>query len=188
LTLHGKDPDQRLIKAMAHPLRVRIYRILCERVASPVQMADLIEQPLPNVAYHTGVLLEYDCIQLVETQPRRGAVEHFYRVNLEAAIGSTRWQELPEILREDVTAVSLTSFIERATAALEAGAFQGRKSSAFSWQPMLVDEDGWREILRIVKEGQERIRQVGEESAKRIGDSRQGVSIAVAHSAFETPD
>jgi Helix-turn-helix domain len=188
MTASGKDLNQRLIKAMAHPVRVRIHRILCERVASPVQMAGLIEEPLPNVAYHTEVLLKSDCIELVETQPRRGAVEHFYRVKPEAAVGSTRWQELPEILQEDVTGSSLTSFIARATAALEAGTFQGRKGSAFSWQPLLVDEAGWCEVLRIVKEGEERIRQVGEECVKRIGAPSQGIPIAVAHSAFETPE
>ena len=34
---------------------------------------------LRSVAYHVRVLKKLGCIELVETLPRRGAVEHVYR-------------------------------------------------------------------------------------------------------------
>jgi DNA-binding transcriptional ArsR family regulator len=186
MSQHNGDIDQRLVKALAHPLRLQILQILGGQVASPAQMADLTEQPVGNVAYHTNVLLEYGCIELVEEKPRRGAVEHFYRAKPHATVDSRSWQDAPEPLRRELVAASLDSFLIRATAAFEAKTFQTRKGSAFTWQPFTVDESGWKEVLRILKEGEERIRRIGEESAKRIESPQQGISIVVAFSAFET--
>ena len=41
-------------------------------------MADELGEPLGNVSYHFSVLRNLDAIKLVDEQPRRGAVEHFY--------------------------------------------------------------------------------------------------------------
>jgi DNA-binding transcriptional ArsR family regulator len=53
--------DQRMVRALSHPLRVRILEILSERVASP-----------NDLSAELGV-------ELVDTAQRRGATEHFYR-------------------------------------------------------------------------------------------------------------
>ena len=71
--------DPRIIKALGHPLRQRILQVLNTRVASPSEIAAQLDEPLGNVSYHVKTLLEYDCVELVETAPVRGAVEHFYR-------------------------------------------------------------------------------------------------------------
>ena len=68
-------------KAQAHPLRLAILQTMQrERSISPNQLSIALEQPLGNVSYHVKTLLEYGCIRLVKTEPRRGAVEHFYRL------------------------------------------------------------------------------------------------------------
>jgi DNA-binding transcriptional ArsR family regulator len=66
---------------MAHPVRIQILNILGERVASPNQMAEITGELLGTVAYHVRVLLKLDFIELAKTETRRGATEHFYRVN-----------------------------------------------------------------------------------------------------------
>jgi len=72
--------DESLIKALAHPLRWRILEILSERgEASPVEIARLLDQPLATISHHTRVLRDLRCIELTRTQPRRGAIEHYYR-------------------------------------------------------------------------------------------------------------
>ena len=66
--------DQRVAKALSHPLRAHVLAILNERVASPNDMAEQLGEPLGNVSYHVKALVELDCIELVSTTPapRRG--------------------------------------------------------------------------------------------------------------------
>lgn len=69
-----------LAKAKGHPLRVRIMQAIVDGLAaSPNTLAVLLEEPLGNVSYHVKTLLELGCLELAKTEPRRGAVEHFYR-------------------------------------------------------------------------------------------------------------
>jgi DNA-binding transcriptional ArsR family regulator len=73
------DLDLRPMKALTHPLRVKALKVLTQRTASPSELSYELEEPLGNVSYHVKTLLEYDCVKLVKTEPRRGAVEHYYR-------------------------------------------------------------------------------------------------------------
>lgn len=47
---------------------------------SPKDLSDSMGKPLSNVSYHARILVECDAIQLVDTQPVRGSVQHFYAV------------------------------------------------------------------------------------------------------------
>ena len=48
--------DAKIVKAYAHPLRIRILDLLDERVASPSELASELETPLSNTAYHVRQL------------------------------------------------------------------------------------------------------------------------------------
>jgi hypothetical protein len=76
--LHSLDP--RLAKALSNQVRARALTLLTEGAKSPKLIATELELDLRSVAYHVRVLKKLDCIELVETVPRRGAVEHVYRV------------------------------------------------------------------------------------------------------------
>lgn len=77
LDLHSLDP--RLAKALTNDVRVRALELLAEGARSPKLIAAELELDLRSVAYHVRVLKKLGCIELVETVPRRGAVEHVYR-------------------------------------------------------------------------------------------------------------
>jgi DNA-binding transcriptional ArsR family regulator len=72
--------DQRLAKALSSPLRARALALIAEGVASPKAIAVALDLDVRGVAYHVRVLRKLGCIELVETQQRRGAIEHIYRV------------------------------------------------------------------------------------------------------------
>jgi predicted transcriptional regulator len=72
--------DQRLAKALSSSLRARALSLISEGVASPKAIAQELGLDVRSVAYHVRVLRELGCIELVDTKPRRGAVEHIYRV------------------------------------------------------------------------------------------------------------
>lgn len=80
--------DERLVRALSHPLRVQILEILSERVASPNDLSEELGVELTHVAYHTRTLDRCGCLELVDTAQRRGATEHYYRT---AARTGLRW-------------------------------------------------------------------------------------------------
>jgi DNA-binding transcriptional ArsR family regulator len=75
--LHSLDP--RLAKALSNDVRARALELLAEGPKSPKLIAAELNLDLRSVAYHVRVLKKLGCIELVETLPRRGAVEHVYR-------------------------------------------------------------------------------------------------------------
>ncbi|HKO37694.1 MAG TPA: hypothetical protein VJU14_04940 [Solirubrobacterales bacterium] len=71
-----------LLSILQHPLRKRLLRFYIETEAtlSPKELTLLANDPkISNVGYHVRVLAEKGAVELAETQPRRGSVEHFYK-------------------------------------------------------------------------------------------------------------
>lgn len=67
-------------KAIGHPLRVELLEALGGLgIASPNELAKRLDGPLTSVSYHVRMLRDYGAIELVDTEPRRGALEHYYR-------------------------------------------------------------------------------------------------------------
>lgn len=61
-----------------HPLRAAILRTMVEGEWSPKMMAEYLGEPLGNVSYHVRELVKKGKIVETRTEPRRGAVEHYY--------------------------------------------------------------------------------------------------------------
>lgn len=74
-----ENGDQRLVKALSHPLRAKALPLFAEGAVSPVQVARQLDVDVSHIAYHIRVLRRLGLIELVETRQRRGALEHFYR-------------------------------------------------------------------------------------------------------------
>jgi predicted transcriptional regulator len=75
--LHSLDP--RMAKALSNEVRARALDLIVEGTKSPKVIAAELGLDLRGVAYHVRVLKKLGCIELVATEPRRGAVEHVYR-------------------------------------------------------------------------------------------------------------
>src|SRR4051794_40428659 len=87
--------EARIAKALAHPLRARILERLGERVASPGHLAAELGAPLGVVSYHVRMLHDYECVELVRTEPRRGALQHFYRATARPRLDEQQRRTLP---------------------------------------------------------------------------------------------
>lgn len=72
--------DQRLAKALSNAVRARALDLIAEDARSPKAIAKELGLDIRSVAYHVRVLRELGCIELSATRPRRGAVEHIYRI------------------------------------------------------------------------------------------------------------
>lgn len=75
------SPEESFLFCLQHPLRRQLLRLFVkeERDLSPKELTIPTNTDLDKVGYHVRVLAEKGAVKLVETQPRRGAVEHFYK-------------------------------------------------------------------------------------------------------------
>jgi DNA-binding transcriptional ArsR family regulator len=180
--------DQRVIKALAHPVRVLALAILNERIASPNEIAQELGQGVGHVSYHINVLKKCECIEMVDAVPRRGAVEHYYRATSRAFIDAESWRRLPASVRPSLTATLLKDIFDDAGAALSAGTFDAREDRHLAWTPMIVDEEGWDEVNEAAAALLERVFEIQAASAERLTKAGEpGVQISVASLAYETP-
>jgi DNA-binding transcriptional ArsR family regulator len=62
---------------------VGILRELRRGEKSPGEMATALGHPLGVVSYHVRMLRDYGAVELTRTEPRRGALQHFYAARKE---------------------------------------------------------------------------------------------------------
>src|SRR5690348_18408343 len=108
----GETSEARIAKALAHPLRARILQRLGERVASPGDLAVELDAPLGVVSYHVRMLRDYDCVELVRTEPRRGALQHLYRATARPTPDEDQWRTLPSSLRKELSGETLGAIVD----------------------------------------------------------------------------
>jgi DNA-binding transcriptional ArsR family regulator len=179
---------QQLAKALAHPLRVRILTSLNRGISSPNQLAQELEEPLGNVSYHVKTLLDYDCVELVKTEPRRGAVEHFYRATERAFFSDADWAKIPASARKGIDGVILEAIGQDATAAMLEGTIDSRTDTHISRTPLVLDDAGWKELSKLLSETLEGSMKIAEESASRLAkDKADGIPATLALLHFEVP-
>lgn len=178
---------QQLAKALAHPLRVRILSSLHKGISSPNQLAQELDEPLGNVSYHVKTLLEYNCVELVKTEPRRGAVEHFYRATDRAFLSDSDWAKIPASARKGISGSILESIGQSATDAMSEGTIESRKDSHLSDTPLLLDEKGWKDLNKVLAGAVKQAGEIQKEAAKRIEDDSDGIATKLAIMHFEVP-
>ncbi len=179
---------QQLAKALAHPLRVRILTSLHKGVSSPNQLSQELGEPLGNVSYHVKTLLEYDCVELVKTEPRRGAVEHFYRATERAFFSASDWEKIPASARKGISGSILETVGKDATEALISGSIDARSESHVSRTPLVLDEQGWSDVTNLLAETLDRALEIQDEAATRLNSEKSdsmNTKLAIMH--FESP-
>jgi DNA-binding transcriptional ArsR family regulator len=195
--IHGGEPvskatvevvDQRLAKALSHPLRAQILTILNERVASPNAIANQLGESLPLVSYHVKTLADLGCIELVNTEPRRGAIEHFYRAIVRPFFNDRDWKRLPASARQSMSDSLLRLVWSDVSDALKQGVFDSRDDRHLTRTPLVLDEQGWEELNRQLLELAERAAEIESESQARLSKAgEEGVNTRLMLMHFESP-
>jgi DNA-binding transcriptional ArsR family regulator len=163
--------DQKLVKALAHPLRVEILAILNERMASPNELSKELDEGLSQVSYHVKVLKDFECIEMVKTEPRRGAVEHYYRATARAFLSDKDWKKLPESIKPGMSAAFIKMIVDDVASALNGGTFDARDDRHVSWTPGVVDQQGWEESVQLASDTLDGMMKIHADSAKRLAKS-----------------
>jgi DNA-binding transcriptional ArsR family regulator len=182
--------DSRLAKALSHPMRTRILAILNEQVASPNEIAQMIDERLPNVSYHVRALQELGCIELVSTAQRRGAIEHYYRAVVRPFFSDRDWKRLPRSGRQAITDVGLQMIWKEVSDAIKKGTFEQHSDRHLSRTPLSLDDEGWKELTRLLADVLSQAEGIGEKSAKRLeksGEDPISTRLVMMHFEAGTP-
>ena len=180
--------DPRLVKALAHPLRVSILSALENRTASPSELAEELDVPLPNLSYHIRMLVQLDLLKLVRTRPRRGAIEHYYQAKGRVAVSDRAWGQVPTLVKEAMVAASLRNVGELVETAAARGGFEAADSHLSS-QRIKVDAEGWEEVSKRMRAFFEDVQRIQADSEKRRNDSDHldEVDAGVVMMLFKAP-
>jgi DNA-binding transcriptional ArsR family regulator len=186
MTVINDITDPRLVKALAHPIRVRALQLLEGRTLTPKQIAAELDLPLENVSYHVRTLAKFGLIKLERRRMgRRGAVEHLYRTASRPRITADTWEQLPDYVKEAMMGTILGQVVHLATAALGHEGFS-RTDAHLSRRPVVVDEEGFAEISAIVTKALDEVSAAEDRAGKRLSKADQdGIRATVVAMLFE---
>jgi DNA-binding MarR family transcriptional regulator len=141
--------DDRLVKALTHPLRWQILEVLNRGVSSPREIAEEIGAKLGDVGYHVRRLHDLGVIELVRTEQRRGAVKHFYKANSRAMLDNEQWARLPKSVRRQLQGQVLHQIWSHVRTAISCNGFD-RDDAHVSWTAFELDERGYADMVALV--------------------------------------
>ncbi len=159
--------DPRLVKALAHPLRIRILGVLEQRSATPKELAELLDVQLENLSYHVRTLRDFGFIKLERRRMVKGAVEHRYGMVARPRITAAAWEQLPAIVREALDAASLEQIwdvVSRAAAQDK----MSRPESHMARRVARLDEQGLAEMSKVVGDAVDKLVEIEKQSAQRL--------------------
>jgi DNA-binding transcriptional ArsR family regulator len=181
--------DMDIVKALAHPARFHALDILNKRVASPKELAAEVGIEVGLMSYHVKQLRDKGFVELVDTVPRRGAVEHFYRASKRAMFSDAEWPRVPANIRGSIVGEQIERTGALLGAALDSGSFEARPTRHHSLCESLIDEQGWKDSMEALKTALERLIEIeGESAERRLASEEPGIPMAVLLAGFEKAD
>jgi DNA-binding transcriptional ArsR family regulator len=170
LTQITEIDDPRIVKGLAHPLRIHILRVLQERVASPSEIAARSDASLGTISYHVRYLERVGLIELTSTKARRGAVEHYYRAVGRLRITDNAWAQLPGAVRESLVGSTLDQIGRVVTEAAADGGFT-RDDTHVTRNRFRLDDQGFSELSVALARLVDQALEIERDSVRRLGEA-----------------
>lgn len=179
---------QNRIKAMNHPVRAAVLRILVERTSSPAEMARELDEDLSNVSYHTKQLVELECAELVSTRPVRGALEHFYRATERSLLDKAEWEELDPVMADNLVHEMMQKVLDNFVTAARAKTFSKDAEFHLTRTPLVFDQQGLQEALEAHERTRQELLEIAAHSADRMIESgEEGMNVSSSQACFKMP-
>lgn len=167
--------DARLVKAYAHPTRVKILSVLAVTSSTPMRLAEDIGEPPDNVHYHIKVLRGLDCIERVaSTDVHGGRVkQHFYRATRQPLMHLDAWDKLSD--REKHTWVGATMRIvtQNVEDSMRGGIFLDPDDGHLSRIPVTIDQEAWAEATAVLDRAAEEIFEIQARASERLKENEE---------------
>lgn len=159
--------DPRYVKALAHPLRIRILAMLADRVASPVQLAAQLDATLGTVAYHVRTLHSLGLVELVDTRQRRGATEHYYRAREHPRFPDDAWSGLAPVAKQRMLSAMLQQIGQYVTSSAAAGGFDDADAH-MTRVSLRLDDRGFKQLAAASRKWLREAERIEEAAAARL--------------------
>lgn len=173
--------DECVGKALGNSFRQQILWIFNERAASPSEISLELNETLNKVCHHVNVLKEAKCIELAFTRTNGNRVQHFYKATSRAFLEGTEWPKVPESLKEGLRATLLRNVLDDAIQAVVEGTYDSQEGSHMSWTPMILDEQGLKELIPVLERALLEAIAVQDSTKKRLASSgAMGLSYTVS--------
>jgi len=157
----------KIAKALSHPLRVQLLTILNDRLASPNELSKELDEGLSQISYHVKVLKDFEMIELVKTEPRRGAVEHYYRATSKVYVPSWIAALWPRSIRGTMSASILEEIEQDLVESIEAGLLADRLDEVMTRDSCFFDGQGREEVEEAAAEFFKKFEKAGIDSNRR---------------------
>jgi DNA-binding transcriptional ArsR family regulator len=159
--------DPRYVKALSHPLRIRILALLQERDASPVQLAEHLDATLGTVAYHVRTLQRLGLVDEVATHQRRGATEHVFAVREHPRLSDLAWSQASPMAKHVFVSSLLSQAGDFASQSAARGGFD-RADAHATRNALKLDEKGWTALAAASKKWLDDIKRIEAQAEKRM--------------------
>jgi len=177
--------DPRWLRAISHPIRIRLLAMLDEEPASPVILASKLDQPLGTIAYHVRTLYDLGLLKLVSTRQRRGATEHYYKTTGHPRSSEEAWEGLDAISKQRLLTALIAKATDYATRSAAAGGFDAREAH-ISTDALKLDRQGLEQLAQESKKWLARAQEIERESAQRNGQNAEAqLSIGLTLMLFQ---
>jgi DNA-binding transcriptional ArsR family regulator len=159
--------DPRYVKAMSHPVRVRIMAMLQERKASPNELSQWLGTTLGATAYHVRTLHKLGLIELVDETRVRGAVEHHYKAKARPKVTEENWSKASPVAKQAAVGSQLKMLEDHTNASAAAGGFD-RSDALLERKTARLDDKGWKALTTEAAKFLERVDRIEADAAKRL--------------------
>jgi DNA-binding transcriptional ArsR family regulator len=186
-----------LCDPLKHPERVRILEVINEAPMSPIRFleggyADRDfedkQEGLSYLSYHFRELEKAGLVEVIETIPRRGAMEHIYRGCSRVFYTSEEFAAMPLVKRAMLSRTSFQGLVARTDRAIALGTFDNRTDRQLTWRAMHLDQQGWKEMTDHLDEAFAKAEEIREAAAERIReDAGEVIPATVAFLGYESP-
>ena len=184
----GLTLEERLARAMSHPLRAKLLAMLNTNPASPSELEDQLEDvPLSNISYHVKELRDWHLIEAVRKEQVRGAMKTVYRGTTKMQLDNDAWLRMSGEAKDGISVEAVKEVLERANCAIKSGTFDKRPDRNVITEIPDLDERGWEEVAAAILGVWGEINDIAAAVTNREPDPAKRFRATVSLLCYESP-
>jgi DNA-binding transcriptional ArsR family regulator len=182
----GKSIEERLEFALKHRTRVYVLTLLNEGVYCSEELAEIIGEPVNNIAHHIRKMLEDGSIELAKTEQVRNTLQNYYRAIKMPFYSDEELAAMTPEERQATIGLTLQCLMAEIMTAFWSRKMEADPRLWLAWRWFNVDGQGRKDLADEQERSWQRLREIEAESANRCAVSGdETVSIIGGSAGFE---